>query len=246
MPGTTWVIGSNCGWSKDGLMRWANQQGLKGINLKDARQSPAKKAADVGTVVHEMIDKVLCDQDPEPVFEATHDVVDFSDAMREQARAGFQSFRRWRAGSTLQIIATEAWGVDEGYQTGFCLDALGVEPDLDDPSKLHLALVDWKSSKGTYSDHVIQAAAYTVFVERMLAAGEQFCGGTIIRPELLEPFMGQKDLRLSGAHVLRVDKVNGMFSHKHWPRRLLDEPWAAFTWLRSLHEVHWRVEALCK
>ena len=52
IPGNTTVINGNLGWSKNGLMYWAWEQGRNG---KDFRQS-RDDAADAGTLAHALIE----------------------------------------------------------------------------------------------------------------------------------------------------------------------------------------------
>jgi len=55
IPGVTTVI-SNLGWSKGGLMHWAWEQGINGIDYKETRD----KAADTGTIAHAMALMMTC------------------------------------------------------------------------------------------------------------------------------------------------------------------------------------------
>ena len=216
LPGTTWVIGQNLGWNKDPLMRWANREGLAGRNIRDERGTTVQRAGDIGTAAHAMIEGRIQGRDPEEAAESELFVLGAED--RKKAMQGFHSFERWYRDQRAIIVATELFGVDEEYQTGFCLDALGLsQPDLD--------LYDWKSSKGTYADHMIQIAAYTVFVEKKLT---EWFGGPV---------------RLGGAHVLRVGKDTGTFKHLYWTRDDLEHGWRAFSWLRALHYLRPTIEA---
>jgi len=209
----TTVIGGSLGWNKDVLVRWANRQGLAGVDT----QSRLKQAGGVGDVVHDLIEKYV----HQPPSDESR-VVNVGDG--GEAATAFSAFLAWNRQTRGEIIATELFGVDEEYQTGWCLDALRFE----DPG---ISLVDWKTSGGTYGEHLIQVAAYTVFVEQRL---------TEWRPDRL----GYEDpVLLTGAHVCRFDKTTGGFSHKFWPRPALDVGWRAFTWLRALHEVRREIES---
>lgn len=211
LPGVTTVIGQNLGWSKEGLKWWANQEGLAGRNIRD-RDNYGQIAADIGTAAHAMIDLYLHGQDPE----TAHELIDLPPEQRERARAAFRMFRKWFANSKTEVIATECWAVDDEYQTGGTIDGLFLEQDEDE--KLVLSLADWKTSKAVYSEYFIQISAYSVFVERFLSK------------------LFDRDVRLAGAHIIRVGKDSGTFEHRFWERGLLDEGWKAFTWLRALHE----------
>lgn len=218
VPGVTTVIGANCGWNKDMLIGWANREGLAGRDVRDRSGNSvgaAADAAEVGTHVHSCVEEFIHGR-PLPVMPA-----EFTPEMQVAALSSFGAFEEWFGGSSRQIVATEIFGVDEEYQTGFCADALLLSPK-------GLELGDWKTSKGTYADHVVQVATYLIFCERLLSA----IFGTPIE--------------IRGAHVIRFDKKTGMFSHKFWPRAALLQAWNAFTWLRALHQVRWDIEALTK
>jgi hypothetical protein len=221
-PGTTWVLGQNLGWNKDALMGWANREGLAGRSIKESRTATASRAANVGTACHTMIEAHILGQEPKLVAADQLSAL-VCDEDRTKAKQGFTSFFRWYQASSLQIIATEVFGVNEEYQTGFCADALAIE--VDESGKRSFTLLDWKSSKGTYADHLIQVAAYTYFIEAMLT--EWYA----------EPII------LTGAHVVRVGKDNGNFSHKFWDRTVLEQGWRVFSWLRAIHEQRWALEA---
>lgn len=222
VPGTTWVLGQNLGWNKDPLMRWANREGLAGRDIRGDR-STAGRAADVGTAVHTMIEAVA--QGWDPLAAAGSQLTGLAGDDQVKAHNGFSMFERWYRSSRLKIVATEMYGVDEEYQTGFCLDALALEAVGEPPEAPDIALVDWKSSKGTYADHFVQVAAYVNFTER---AFKRHLGIAC---------------RLSGAHVLRVSKDHGTFHHTFWSRAILDEGWKVFTWCRALHQVKPLIES---
>lgn len=216
VPGVTTVIGSSLGWSRDGLMYWANKLGLEGMTLNDARQQPV--AANIGTAVHDMIECHIQGQPhPTPVL---------PDESLEIANRAFKRFLRWFQNTRLKVIGTELYGVDAEYRTGWCLDALALSTDLN--GKPALDLLDWKTSRGTYGDHVIQTAAYAVFIEKKLS---EWFGESV---------------RLSEVHVLRIDKETGAVSQKSWLRDDLEKAWEAFTYLRWLHEEKAGIEALCR
>jgi hypothetical protein len=207
-------------------MRWANREGLAGRNIRGER-STVQRAADVGTAVHTMIEAHA--QGWDPVAAAGSTLTDLTEEDQAKVHLGYNQFKRWFRGNNLVIVGTELYGVDEEYQTGFCLDALALEEDEPrngrTPCDVALALVDWKSSKGTYADHFVQVSAYAVFAEKKLTAATG------------------APCRFSGAHVLRVSKDHGTFHHTFWSRELLDDGWKAFTWARALHQLRPTIES---
>lgn len=223
LPGVTTVLSVNLGWNKDALKFWANREGLAGREIRrDWGGSTMTRAADIGTTVHTMIEAHLLGQCPKLVAADLLTLLS-CDEDREKAKRGFGNFMRWHRGTTIRVVATEVFGVDEAYQTGFCLDALALEDGEDGTPEL--TLLDWKSSKGTYADHVIQVAAYMHFIEEKLR-------------------LWGIPVRLTGAHIIRVGKDTGTFKHVFWDRATLEPAWKAFTWLRALHELKRPLEAL--
>lgn len=218
--GTTWVLGQNLGWNKDALMGWANKEGLAGRSIRGERTTAAV-AANIGTATHTMIEAHA--QGWDPVVAAGSQLTDLQEQDQARVHNAFASFKQWLRNNRLDIIATEVFGVDEEYQTGFCADALALEQVEEGPPVL--SLVDWKSSKATYSDHFIQVAAYTVFIENLIRVHTGV------------------DCTLFGAHVLRVSKDHGSWHHTFWSRDILREGWKAFTWCRALHEIRPTIES---
>lgn len=206
IPGTTTIISANCGWSKGALMWWANQEGLAGRNYRDTSQT----AADAGTIAHAMVEAFLHDRDYQPPTTTPQ-------AILVAAAQAFGAFLEWWHDTRLVIVATEILLVSERHQYGATPDAVAIR------GSKGLCLPDWKSSKGTYADHVLQLAAYG-------AAFEEVTG-----------------LRLDAGYCLcRFDKVTGGFSTHWWPREAMAGPLRAFLALRQLHELKRECDALAK
>lgn len=234
LPGVTWVIGQGLGWNKDALKIWANREGLAGRAItRDFGGTTMTRAADIGTAAHAMIEAEVHLGETDYARTAAELLASLScDEDREKAQRGFTSFKRWFRQTKISIIATEAYLISEEYQTGGCLDGIGLEEGED--GELELTVVDWKTSKGTYPDHIIQVAAYTCLAEKALMAWLQEIG--------LPP--GQA--RFAGAYILRVDKETGAFSHKFIPRASLEDAWKVFTWLRAIYAHKRGIEALVR
>lgn len=232
-PGVTTVIGGSLGWKGPGLMRWAHAQGIAGRELYAKRD----EAAEIGTHVHTMIEEHIHGRDPEATI--PWDVYDEDQCA--QMRRGFKSFIRWYAGNNISIIATEVWGVDEAWQTGFCPDALGVT-NVGEPE---LCLFDWKTSKGTFADHLIQTAAYIQFVQTVLREGRDFNGGEILDQSALDNWK-DPGVKITGCHIVRFGKEHATFKHSFYDTEVMDKAWGAFTHLRHLHAVKKELEALAR
>lgn len=198
-------------------MWWSNKLGLDGVTLADARKMPV--AADIGTAVHDMIEAYILGRPATPPV-----LPESSTVIAEKA---FKRFLSWFKKTRMKIVATELWGVDVEYKTGWCLDALAIAEDLD--GNLVVDLLDWKTSKGTYPDHAVQVAAYAVFVEKYLAE-----------------WFGNPDFKINEVHVLRIDKETGTVSEKSWSRESVEPGWVAFTHARCLHQLKPQLAALCR
>jgi len=148
IAGTTTIIGR----FKDsgGLIHWAHKQGMDGKTLYEERD----KAAECGTLAHEMVEDYLNGKDPMKKLEK------IDAEMGLKALNAFQMFRDWKDQTKIEIISEyqEIQMVSERYQYGGTPDAIG---------KLNgkYILLDWKTSNSVYSDYLMQLAAYKILWE---------------------------------------------------------------------------------
>lgn len=126
-----------------GLLYWANQCGLKGQTLDEARTP----AATAGTMAHELVEAHLRGE-KEPALDATGDIV-------AKARAAFATFLKWQKQSSLEFKHVEVPLVSDRYRFGGRLDAIGSVGN-------ELVLCDFKTSNSVYADYTLQLAAYEV------------------------------------------------------------------------------------
>lgn len=206
VPGVTTVIGSMLGWSKGGLMHWAWTEGMAGRNYRESSQA----AADAGTLAHAMVEAHIRGLGYVPPLDATPD-------MLAKAGRAFEAYREWESDTRLEIIATEIKLVSERHRFGATPDAVALRPNKG------LVLPDWKSSKGTYGDHLLQISAYG-------AAFEEVTGLELV----------------GGFYLCRFDKTSGGFSVKWWPRDAMTGPWRAFLACRQLYDLKAECDALAK
>lgn len=206
VPGVTTVIGGSLGWNKEGLLRWAWMEGKEGRNYRDTSQA----AADAGTLAHAMIEAHIQDSPFTPPAGT-------EPGNLAKAETAFGACREWLSDLRIALVATEIKLVSEAHRFGATPDAIGVRGEKG------LVLLDWKSSRGTYADHVIQVAAYA-------EAWEEVAG---------QPLVG-------GVYLCRFDKNSGGFSTKWWPRDAMAGPWKAFLALRQLYDLKREVEGLAK
>jgi hypothetical protein len=145
VPGVTTIIGRFK--ESGGLIHWAWNLGMEGKDYREERD----KAADAGTLAHDMIEAHILGQDPNAV-EGPEDLL-------QKARQGYQAFRLWLEATDIEIVKTEMPLVSEEYRFGGTPDALG---------KLHhgdYVLLDWKSSNRIYGDYLIQLSCYARLCE---------------------------------------------------------------------------------
>jgi hypothetical protein len=138
VPGVTTVIGLR---AKPGLIKWANNLGLKGI---DSAKFTDDKAA-IGSLAHDMI---LCH------FKgAEADTSDYSKNQIDEAENALLSFYAWEKGKDIEVILAE-------YPLT-CPQGYGGTPDLYCKLDGVLTLVDFKTGSGIYEpEHPAQLTAY--------------------------------------------------------------------------------------
>lgn len=122
-----------------GLLYWANQQGLAGVSLAEAREAPTS----TGHLVHSMVEAKLHGESLPQVTSL-------------EALASYQAWLEWWEGSKLTVEATEIPLVSEEHRFGGTID--GILRD----AKGRLCLGDWKTSAGIYADYLVQVAAYGI------------------------------------------------------------------------------------
>jgi hypothetical protein len=158
IPGTTTVISR----FKDsgGLMHWAFAQGKAGA---PSLYSEAEKAADIGTLAHEMVEAHINGAPPDGVLEG------IDREMAGKARNAFDQYLTWESQTRIELLShyQELQLVSEEHRFGGTPDAIGQTPD-------GIVLLDWKSSNAVYSDYLIQLAAYGHLLEhgRRMDTGE--------------------------------------------------------------------------
>jgi len=190
---TTGIISYNLGWNKGPLMYWANQEGLEGRRLYEDTT-----ATDAGTCVHDMIYHHLHGTKP--------DLTKYPAEIVSLAMQCFENFLQWKSTVHFQPVYLEHELVSDEYGYGSTLDCVAMINDK-------LSLFDWKSSKGTYPDMVIQCASYIKNWNEN-------------NPD--NPIDG-------GAYLLRIDKESASYSFHWWQN--LDDAFEAFLLLLKLQEL---------
>ena len=144
-----------------GLLYWANQAGLDGKTLDEARAP----AATAGTMAHDLVEAHINKRNlPELIGDA--DTI-------AKAAAAFGTYRKWAEMNKLQIRHTEVSLVSERHKFGGRPDAIGVYGN-------ELILLDWKTSNAVYVDYILQLAAYRIlweenYPDHLLVGGFHLC-----------------------------------------------------------------------
>lgn len=159
IPGVTTITGRFK--ESGGLIQWAYNCGRDGIDLNAARD----KAADAGTLCHEMID---CHLHNRPFDKANHDP-----AVIEKAEHAFLGYLEWAERSKLKVTAAEVSLVSERYQFGGTFDAI--------MSGGSLNLADYKTSGGIYTEMLVQVAGGYSLLWEEHHPGEQLAGMDLLR-----------------------------------------------------------------
>lgn len=136
VPGVTTILGV---LNKPALVPWANALGLQGINVG----TYVDTLAQIGTIAHEM---VSCHLQNKP-FEKANIPADMIDA----AENSFLKYLEWERRHKVEPILVEAPLVCAGY--GGTIDFYGKIDGV-------LTLMDFKTAKAIWPEHLYQVAAY--------------------------------------------------------------------------------------
>ena len=152
LPGTTTILGRFK--ESGGLLFWAHKVGYEqGLAKKAPKLYETRDvAADVGTLTHALVEAHI-NGDPLPKPDpklAPEDVA--------RAESAFKQFIKWQKQSGLHVTSWEKPLISEKYRFGGTIDAMGENDNK-------ISVVDWKTSSGTYTDHLLQGAAYSLLWE---------------------------------------------------------------------------------
>jgi hypothetical protein len=140
LQGATTILSQNLGWGKEGLLYWANQQGLDGKTLTDSRDT----ATVPGTIAHAMIEADLKGVEPDISLFMQEDI--------SKAETAYLNYLDWRKQFNFEPVYVEKNLVSEKWQYGGCPDIIGKVQG-------RWAIVDWKTGK-TYENLFAQLVAY--------------------------------------------------------------------------------------
>jgi hypothetical protein len=144
-----------------GLLYWANQQGLEGKTLDDARH----EATTPGTIGHQMVEA--------HIHGRAYHVDEGPNDLLEKARAAFAAYIAWEQMTAISFRHTEVPLTSGKHRFGGTLDAIGLIGN-------ELVLCDWKCANAVYADYLYQLAAYKIlweenYPEHLIAGGFHLC-----------------------------------------------------------------------
>ncbi len=138
LPGVTTILGV---LNKPALVPWANNLGLQGINVREYVDALAL----IGTIGHEMI----CCHNRGINFVSNG----YPDELIDKAENCYLSYLAWEKQHKVEPLLCEAALVSEVYGFGGTLDMFAKVDGVP-------TLVDYKTGKAIYPEHVYQVAAY--------------------------------------------------------------------------------------
>jgi hypothetical protein len=138
VPGVTTVLQV---LSKPALIHWAWELGMKGEDYRKTRDN----LADVGTIAHYLVECELKGETP--------DLKDYSPDDIDLAENALIKFYEWQKQHTIEVIFAEQSLVSEQFKFGGTLDCLAYVDGVK-------TLLDFKTSKSIYAEHIIQLSAY--------------------------------------------------------------------------------------
>lgn len=138
VPGVTTVLSV---LSKPALVTWANRLGLEGVDVTKY----VDKTASIGTLAHYLVECRVKGEEP--------DLEPFSPEELKRAEWAFGSYLSWEKQHQPKVIASEVQLVSERHGYGGTIDLIAVIGG-------RRWVVDLKTAKALYDEHVLQVAAY--------------------------------------------------------------------------------------
>lgn len=193
VPSVTTILGRFK--NATGLLIWANQIGLKGQLYQDE----LKKAGDIGTALHDLAEIHI----KEEYYELPQD---------EKVRNCFNQFLEWWDNNNYKVTWTEKHFCSEKYLYGGTPDLL-VNENI---------LVDFKTSKGIYSDYLVQGSAYAKLIEE------------------------NENRKIDKFIICRFSKDNSQTEIKEFSKEDLDNAFSYFKLLRKAFDLDKQINKLIK
>lgn len=144
MPSVTTIIGGNLGWNKQVLLKWYAKEFRAGRDP----EVTVEKACNTGTLVHAYVEA-----DVTGVKVVDEVLKKYSMDAILIAQAGLEQWIKLKEENEIEIDLCERGLVSEKYQYGGCIDLGG-------KVKKRRSLLDIKTSRDIYADHIIQMGGY--------------------------------------------------------------------------------------
>lgn len=151
-----------------GLIHWAWKKGRDGEDYRLSRDA----AADAGTVCHALIEAYLVGDELE--------LSDFTEEAIQEARVGFEEFRKWWEEERMVFMYSELQLVSHDHGYGGTLDIVGRDPEK------RVCLLDIKHTNAVRESHARQLAGYEHLYN------ENFADEPITRRAILQTKGGMK------------------------------------------------------
>lgn len=198
IPSVTTVL-NQWGIKTQALLVWAWKRGEAGVDLRE------KEEANVGTLAHLRIDAEIKGKDI--------DLSQYPPNIVSQSDVCIDNWGRWKKAHKFQPIGSEISLVSEEHQYGGTIDIIGLIDGL-------LSILDIKTGKEIYEDHILQIVSYSKLWEKSF-------------PE--HPLKGKY-------HIIRLGKEIAMFSYNYYGE--FPHAWEAFLMLRRLYDIHKEIKKL--
>ena len=127
--------------SADSLLYWAWQCGINGLDYREEKN----KAGAIGTDLHNLAEEYIKGNEPK----VSQDPI---------VHSCFQQFLKWWNNFDCEVVWTEKTYTNKKLLVGGC-------PDLLVKKDNKYILIDFKTSKKIYGDHLIQLGAYTDLIK---------------------------------------------------------------------------------
>jgi hypothetical protein len=195
VPSVTTVLGAVL--AKPALIHWAWKCGTEGVDYKRYRDA----AAEIGTLAHYLI---ACD-----LRGVTAELGEWSEDQITRAGHAVKAWQDWKRGKKLEVRAGEMQLVSEQLRFGGTCDLIAVVDGLP-------TLVDFKTGKGIYDEHLYQVAGgYTLLLH-------EYCGEPPAEVRILR-IPRTKDESFEERRVEEYDAYQSLFLHALAIYRLQEE-----------------------
>jgi len=190
------------GFNKAALIGWAKKFGQKATEISN-------KSLEIGTLTHKLIEAHIKNTEPPDLSACSFDAITL-------ATNGFDMYQEWEQSNGVDYLECEYKIISEAYVWGGTADAI-----INMGGKTYL--VDFKTAKGIYADHVVQVAAYLNGIKE---EGKYNPEGVIIIhiPKTIE--------YKESMHVEPIEV----------PEEVLNDGWKAFLHARSLYDLKDKVD----